>query len=327
MTLLAFYWGAGAVWPKCRKNDGERTCQQPLLTEVLGRKDGAILRCSLCKDVANWRCPVSQHGYALCNKCVKIDHKHQIGKRSPGSSTDVYDAAVERETTRRDGQVYILTEVESRRAPKVPPNWKTSYRIQCSGLVAVLNLDASHVPLNPDQEIFWAQIVPTDEKDQKKEYQFRSRGQMAIRLLNRGDIGTLQHTLTPSLDIGARIAIIDLRVFVPEVVPVLAACCDQALTDHLTQIPFAQQLIGKIGKNDYIEVPDGNVTDMITHVIRRSNIEVIRRLSPDSQTLLIRDLSNIAIRSHLRGAQLNAFTSALSNSLSCIQGPPGKFPY
>ena len=64
-------------------------------------------------------------------------------------------------------------------------------------------------------------------------------------------------------------------------------------------------------------------TDVITHIIRHSNIEVIQRLSLDLQTRLIHDLSNISTKACLQGAQLNAFASALSNSIHCTQGPPG----
>jgi hypothetical protein len=47
---------------------------------------------------------------------------------SPGlkSSTDIYDAVIEREIFRREETVYLLKEVESRKPPKIAPNWKTS---------------------------------------------------------------------------------------------------------------------------------------------------------------------------------------------------------
>ena len=46
------------------------------------------------------------------------------------------------------------------------------------------------------------------------------------------------------LEAGTRVAVIDLQVFVPEVVSVLSTVADPALSEHLKQIPFGRALIG-----------------------------------------------------------------------------------
>jgi hypothetical protein len=67
---------------------------------------------------------------------------------------------VEREEFRRDGQVYLLSQLQSRRPPRVNPNWKTTYRLKTSGLVAVAVLAASREPLMRSHALTWAEIVP-----------------------------------------------------------------------------------------------------------------------------------------------------------------------
>ena len=332
MTMLTFYWGAGAVWPKCRKSDhaeSDKCCNQPILSQV---RDSSKLKCcsrlsdgTNCTNHAHWQCPLTSHLYGFCNRCVRKDFKCQTGKPTHvrnGASTDIYDAEVEYEQTRRDGQVYILCGVESRRPPQISPNWKTTYRLQCSGLIAIMNLNASHEALSPEQEIYWAQVVAVDEREQKTDANFRSKGKMAVRMLSRGDLSALDQASTPTLNTGNRIAIIDLRVFVPEVIPVLSSCCDHMFSEHLAQIPFSGQLIGNKGEQTYFDVENNEPTE-ISEMIHHSNVEVIQRLSPESQNRLAQDLSKVVKNANLRGAQLNAFSAALMNPIHCIQGPPG----
>ena len=70
-----------------------------------------------------------------------------------GASTDIYDAVVERETTRRDGAVFMLSRLQSRKPPKVAPNWHTSYRLQAAALVAVVKLGTYGERLSRDRQV------------------------------------------------------------------------------------------------------------------------------------------------------------------------------
>ncbi len=115
-----------------------------------------------------------------------------------------------------------MSGLESRRPPEKPPNWCTSYRLKCAGLVGVVQLGASHETLRPECSLQWGEIVavslhPGYGADQ--DFKERARGRMAIRLLNSGDLSSLQQS-PDLLVVGARVAVIDLRVFVPEVISV-----------------------------------------------------------------------------------------------------------
>jgi hypothetical protein len=143
--------------------------------------------------------------------------------------------------------VFVLSGLASRRPPTVSPNWCTSYRLKCSGLVAVARLSVSQEALHPSLQLQWAEIVPVaygprDGPDQ--DFRHRQQGRLALKLLSRADCCTLQQFET-SLEIGSRVAVIDLRIFVPEVVPVLSTCADPLLSQYLAQIPFVERLIGQ----------------------------------------------------------------------------------
>jgi hypothetical protein len=59
-----------------------------------------------------------------------MNHQNALtGSPGPRSSTDIYDAVIEREVFRREETVYLLKEVESRKPPKIAPNWKTSIAV------------------------------------------------------------------------------------------------------------------------------------------------------------------------------------------------------
>jgi hypothetical protein len=61
----------------------------------------------VCGAAASWTCARESHFVeALCAQCVRRQQAQLIGGPGPKASTDVYDALVERETLRRDGQVH-----------------------------------------------------------------------------------------------------------------------------------------------------------------------------------------------------------------------------
>jgi hypothetical protein len=125
-TLLTFYWGSGAVWPKCTHKQGGdanssdfNACGEPLLT-ITASGD-----CKKCGGNASWKC--FRHGHDhICKKCLFRFQDDLIGRPGPHASTDIYDAVVDREVIRRGDTIYLLKNLESRKPPKIAPNWKTS---------------------------------------------------------------------------------------------------------------------------------------------------------------------------------------------------------
>ena len=133
-TLLTFYWGSGAVWPRCthRQNpsataDDKNVCGEPLLT-MTSKSSGnnAACRTRNCRNRVEWTCFRQGHDY-MCRNCLTGHQDRLVGSPGPQASTDIYDAVIEREIVRRDETVYLLNSVESRKPPKIAPNWKTSY--------------------------------------------------------------------------------------------------------------------------------------------------------------------------------------------------------
>lgn len=100
-------------------------------------------------------------------------------------------------------QVYFLSEVTSRRPPALPPNWRTTYRLQCSALVAVARLAASQEALDVrDCPLQWAEIVSTGHDRgavpaADQDHLHRQQGRVALRLLSRSDCHILQQFDAP----------------------------------------------------------------------------------------------------------------------------------
>ncbi len=260
-VMLTFYWGTGAVWPLCKHSQGAgaeggkeaggvregegarqmQCCGQPMLARGDGRKvlctmpkrcgiggnvvvgggdhgsHGGVIRCG---EVAHWRCSRHNHD-AICNACLHHQQSVVVGSPSSATSTDIYDADIENEFS-RGGTVYVCNSVKSRRETRFVPNWKSSYRLLTSALVAIVRLNERGEPLTRDKVIEWAEIVPVDDKKPYDDWKERGQGRMSFRLLNRGDCSGMPNEDDSHLMKGSKIAIIDLRVFVPEVISVLS---------------------------------------------------------------------------------------------------------
>ena len=125
-TLLTFYWGSGAVWPRCSHKQGDASssdmvCGEPLLTAT----NSGFCKKSGCNGNAAWKCFRQNHDH-ICKRCLLRQQDALVGSPGPQASTDIYDAVIEREVIRREETVYLLKNVESRKPPKIAPNWKTS---------------------------------------------------------------------------------------------------------------------------------------------------------------------------------------------------------
>lgn len=339
LTLLSFYHAAGSIFPRCRKlseQNGERMqCRQPLLAVVGDEKRQCGHKLpdqSTCRRPAKFSC--SRRGHeAICKSCLRRLQKGQnglTGLPSRYASTDIYDAEVERETMRRGSQIIILKSLASRNPPKEKPNWSTSYRLNCSALVAIAKLGYSGEPLDSDRRLAWAEIVPVDAKRGiKGDYRFRMEARVAIRLLTTSDIPSLARSFDDDIfDLGTQVALLDCRVFVPEVIGVLSTISDPEFLKHLGSIPFSQQLIaGQEKKPPPTPPEDGDEGKSVTHVIEKalksSDMRLLHRLPAETMNQLVRRISKLASDSKLYGAQLEAFAAALSKPLHMIQGPPG----
>jgi hypothetical protein len=100
-TLLTFYWGAGAVWPKCRHQvsgpggpaaitaDGPKACGEPIAW--LCHRSANCHRCG--KNPAAWKCSRAGHNDSVCIPCLKAQQVELFGSGAH-ASTDVYDAKV-----------------------------------------------------------------------------------------------------------------------------------------------------------------------------------------------------------------------------------------
>ncbi len=345
-TLLTFYWGSGAVWPRCTcklsgggggKDDGAKMCAEPLLAHCTNNN---VRCCSVvsragergaCSNPATWRCHRMGPGHiALCSGCVRKQQDKLCGAGGPDSfttSTDIYDAVVDREASRREGVVFYLSALKSRKPPKVEPNWKTTYRLTSSSMVAVVRLSASNEPLTRAHAIQWAEIANYSAFTGKgtadtPEYMQRSQGKIAVRLLSRGDCSSLRADADAPLEAGTRVALIDLRVFVPEVISVLATFANPRFAEQLRQIPFMGRLIG-IEKSLPPLPATSSIMQCVANAILKSEIECIRMLPQEDKIAVVHSILGLAPIQSLYGTQLEAFANALYSSIHCTQGPPG----
>jgi hypothetical protein len=191
--------------------------------------------------------------------------------------------------------------------------------------VAVIKLSVSRESIQRSSSIQWGEIVPYDIKSGSfDDWKHRSRGCMAIRLLNKANCVGMPDETEAYFDVGVRCVIIDLRVFVPEVISVLNTFSKKDFKDQLDQIPFFKQLIGHGSDQIPLEINLKNPLELIVKgAIENSEIDYIQRLSSYAKLDLIADILSLKPIQSLSGTQLEAFACALYSSVHCTQGPPG----
>jgi hypothetical protein len=224
--------------------------------------------------------------------------------------------------------VAILSNLASRRPPKIDPNWRTTYRLNCGALVAIVRLSSTKQTLTNDLQIQWAEVVPTDPMNPNNDWNARSKGRIAVRLLSQFDCSMFPGDADQALDVQQPVAIIDLRVFVKEVIPVLATFANvESFTQHIVAIPFIDKMIGSAPPIDDKPVIDFGIESSPDQAIRKaielSNIEYLTRLTPAQKERIIVGLTELTKNANLYGTQLEAFLYGLSCSVHCLQGPPG----
>ena len=199
--------------------------------------------------------------------------------------------------------------------------------------MAVVRLDTSREAMGASHPIQWCEVVPvslTDGAD--RDFDHRAKGRLALRPLTKVDIGILDAEsrvaawadAPPLVQVGGRVAVIDLRVFVPEVVSVLGTIYHPDLDANLSQIPFVRHLIGSEAPPRVLALaPGASCKTAITEAIHTSEMDVLKRLTPPARSSLCADLAVLGEKANLYGTQLSAFVEALRCSLHCTQGPPG----
>jgi hypothetical protein len=189
----------------------------------------------------------------------------------------------------------------------------------------VIKLSVSREPISRKSSIQWGEIVAYDIKSgANQDWTHRSRGCMAIRLLNKANCVGMPDETDAFFDLGVRVAIIDLRVFVPEVISVLNTFSKNDFKNQLDQIPFFERLIGHGSTQKPLELNLNNsINDIISYALVNSEIDYIQRLDPYAKSELIQDICALKPIRSLSGTQLEAFAAALYSSVHCTQGPPG----
>jgi len=192
-------------------------------------------------------------------------------------------------------------------------------------LVAVIKLSCSREPIQRSSAIQWGEIVPYDTKSgANQDWTHRSKGCMAIRLLNKANCVGMPDETDAFLDLGVRVAIIDLRVFVPEVISVLNTFSKKDFKDQLDQIPFFERLIGHGSTQEPLKFnSNSSVYSLVSYAIQNSEINYIQRLNAHAKSELIDDICALKPIQSLSGTQLEAFAAGLYSSVHCTQGPPG----
>jgi hypothetical protein len=323
-VLLTFYWAAGAIWPKCLHkkmgnggNNDVGCCGEPLLTLCHKSLNPIPCRSSGCKNNATWKCHRHGHDH-VCSACLTRHQNKLIGSPSRESSTDIYDACIDRESVRAESTVYSVSKLLSRKPPTIEPNWNTTYRLNSAALVCIVPLSVRGEILAVDSTIYWAEIVPTDYD--VIESQQRKQGKLSFRFLTKTDCSGLPEESDIQISPGTPIAIIDCRVFVPEVISILGTFSKPSFNAEMEGIAFADSFIGKHKARILDYDNDDNINEIIYEAISKSNISFINRLDETTKSSLATKISNLNVVKSLRGTQLDAFASALFNNLHCTQG-------
>lgn len=84
-TLLTFYWGAGAISPRCQHQQpgGDKCCAEPMLSPIRGQGRVCTQRLKQggkCNNIATFCCPRFNHADAVCANCLKHKQLELMGR-------------------------------------------------------------------------------------------------------------------------------------------------------------------------------------------------------------------------------------------------------
>ena len=104
--------------------------------------------------------------------------------------------------------------------------------------------------------MYWAEVVvPSPKMSREEEWRSRKEGKIAVRLLTRADSDVLSANAAVTLNAEDPVALIDVRVFVPEVVSVLNTFSHPRFKEQLTDMKIIGHLLGQEDNHGtYMEV-------------------------------------------------------------------------
>ena len=241
---------------------------------------------------------------------------------SHDGSTDIYDAKVG--PLRESDNAYELHTVASRKPPKIATNWRTTSKLKTRALVAVVKrLPKRGAKLVDSMELFWGELVTTNARLHGKEADIedarnKAQGRFSVRLLGEGDCPGFPPEADMHLSPNDDVAIIDCRVFVPEVLSVLSALSNK-FAANVRKLSFYRELLGG---QDVPAVGVRQSTD-ISAAIMNSTISLISALPNVQKSEFADFVCKLSTVVTLDETQRQAFVAALLHPLHCTQGPPG----
>lgn len=340
-TQLTFYWAMAAIWPKCRHHQnsdstskGIKLCGIPLLTPVakassFARGRSKNYKCSVCQKYAcDWGCTHPGHP-AICHKCV--NGKVELALKthnSADSCTDIYDAVISKMSYQNESIVLTMNEVLSRKPPQAPINWNTTYRLQPPSLVAVICVKQKWDPIQHTARLYWGEIVPMSSAKDHQEGKLRAKGKLAVKVLSRSDCDQIDVNINAfPFRPGSRVAVIDCRLFVPEVMSVLSTLFHQDFQNGLQNLPFIKRILSRpLKENSIAAIPvaiNFILRDIISQAIETSTIPYMKYLNVDVKSRLADRICSLETVRSLDHTQLEAFANGLNASFHTTLGPPG----
>jgi hypothetical protein len=329
-TMLTFYWGTAAFWPKCTCQSHSKPCGTPLLTCICTRGTFFCTKRGhnqeICGKPATWRCMRRGHD-AICQHCLSIRQKNLMGPSGVNASTDIYDGTISSSQIQGDSLVLDIFDTLSRKPPKEHVNWRTSYRLQPNMLVGIICLSIRNMELNPSMKIHWGEIVIKDkEKGIFEEFSRRESNMISIRLLSRSDFPEMTPIHETFLN-NSHLVIIDLRVFVPEVMTVLCTLAQKSFLDGFQKVSFTKFLLNPDCPDEksleMMTLPSSSLQAQLEIALGATSIDCLSTISQDKKTKIIEKICRLKMIQTLDKTQRESFVYALMKPLHCIQGPPG----
>jgi hypothetical protein len=117
-------------------------------------------------------------------------------------------------------------------------------------------------------------------------------------------------------ELGKNIAIIDMRVVVPECISVLDSFSKKEFLQNLEQLPILKNLLVSPEQENY-------KCYSIESAIYNSKLQIMCQMSQQNKNDLIQELVDHQAIQKLQGTQLTAFCDALQSEPHCLIGPPG----
>jgi hypothetical protein len=245
---------------------------------------------------------------------------------SSTASTDVYDAEIVAIRACGDNITFHAEQLKSRRPPRHDVNWNTTYRLQPANLLCIVLLATPGERLRTSQPIFWGEIIH-DRNQRISPGNMRRQGKISIRLLSKSDSSMINYDDIPVRNRSC-IAIIDCRVFVPEVISVLATFADPSFRSGLQGVSFGRYLLGdsvddimveegSIDNHPLDRLNDASPSEIVATAIRSSKLRAISKLPADvKETFILKVCSQPSV-STLDRTQAMALAKGFSYDLHC----------